>query len=356
MVALAWSDLCASDCIAHIAIVLWLCNTTYEDWHIALAIILYSLVELDWGVLLVLKLDLLRNYLKVCFSTFDILWHDLLPICVFVHYNYCWRRCLQAFPLLLVLNEGWTRYLSTNKANLVEMAARHVDFCLPRAKNRRWGARPTPDGWDSTRSDSRLLHKRAGPDTLSEREVHPRDVITDRLHIFLFIVFIRREVLWAFIWLLLGEACLATQVLIPLNIGRRCIITGTLLLLQRLARLWLFTDDRLIVLRDFGLHFLVDFKKVLTSCTDHHTVVESAKTFDSLWHKFLHKVHVRNYLWIAKATDDVDDNALEVVRVDEELLWWDVVSAPEQINLLTHLPCAAVVHPFKLAHWTLKAG
>ena len=49
-------------------------------------------------------------------------------------------------------------------------------------------------------------------------------------------------------------------------------------------------------------------------------MVKSAKAFDSLWHKFLHKVHVRDYLWIAQATNNVNDDALEVVRVDKELL------------------------------------
>lgn len=79
-------------------------------------------------------------------------------------------------------------------------------------------------------------------------------------------------------------------------------------------------------------------------------MVESGQALDSLRHKFLHEVNVRDDLGVVQATDDVYYDALQVVRVDEELLFRDVVSAPEQINLLTDLTGAAVINPFELAH------
>lgn len=55
-------------------------------------------------------------------------------------------------------------------------------------------------------------------------------------------------------------------------------------------------------------------------------------------------------LWIAQATHDIDYDALQIVRVHEQLLCGDVVVLPEEVNLFADLPCAAVVDPFELAH------
>jgi len=147
---------------------------------------------------------------------------------------------------------------------------------------------------------------------------------------------------------ILSEASLAKAQLSVVKLalaGTLCVVTGPP---DRLFGLWL--------LLFLGLNLLVDLQKVAARGTDHDAVVEATKPLDSLWHELLYKVDLRDDLWVAQATDDVDYDALQVVWVHEKLLRGDVVAPPEQVNLFAHLARAAVVNPLQLAHGAFETS
>ena len=56
-----------------------------------------------------------------------------------------------------------------------------------------------------------------------------------------------------------------------------------------------------------------------------------------------------DYLRILETTDDINYDALQVVRVNKQLLRRNVVAFPEEIYFFADLTCAAIVDPFELA-------
>ena len=80
-------------------------------------------------------------------------------------------------------------------------------------------------------------------------------------------------------------------------------------------------------------------------------MVEPSKSLDAFRYKFLDEVDLCDYLWIFESTDDVDDDTLEVVRVDEQLFRRYVVVFPELVDFLAHLLGATVVDPLEFTHW-----
>ena len=83
-------------------------------------------------------------------------------------------------------------------------------------------------------------------------------------------------------------------------------------------------------------------------------MVEATQAFDALRHKLLDEVHLSDDRWVPQPAHDVDDDSLQVVRVHEQLLGGDLVAAPEQVNLLTHLSSAAIIYPLQFAHGALQ--
>ena len=80
-------------------------------------------------------------------------------------------------------------------------------------------------------------------------------------------------------------------------------------------------------------------------------MVEPSQPLDAFRYKFLDEVDLRDNLWIFESTDDVDDDTLEVVRVDEQLFRRYVVVFPELVDFLAHLLGATVVDPLEFTHW-----
>ena len=67
-------------------------------------------------------------------------------------------------------------------------------------------------------------------------------------------------------------------------------------------------------------------------------------------------MHISDDLRVSKATNDVYDDTLQVVRVNEQLFRWDVVPTPKQVDFLAYLSRATVIHPLELAHRALQAA
>ena len=101
------------------------------------------------------------------------------------------------------------------------------------------------------------------------------------------------------------------------------------------------------------MHLLVNFEEVADSCAQHYAVVETIKSFNALGHEFLHEMHMCNDLRVVQTTHNVDKDSLQVIWVHEKLLRWDIVPAPEQIDLLTDLLGAAIVYPLEFTHRAL---
>ena len=82
-------------------------------------------------------------------------------------------------------------------------------------------------------------------------------------------------------------------------------------------------------------------------------MIKSAKALNTFGHELFDEVDLCDYLRVFKSADYVNYNALQVVRVHEKLLGWDVVALPKEVDLLTDFARAAIIDPFKLAHWGL---
>ena len=80
-------------------------------------------------------------------------------------------------------------------------------------------------------------------------------------------------------------------------------------------------------------------------------MVEPAESLNASRHKLFDEVDFCDYLWILETTDDINYDALQVVRVYEQLLRRNVVAFPKEIYFFTDLTCAAIVDPFEFAEW-----
>ena len=80
-------------------------------------------------------------------------------------------------------------------------------------------------------------------------------------------------------------------------------------------------------------------------------MVEPTQSLNASGNELFDEVNFCDYLWILESTDDINYDALQVVRVDEQLLRRNVVAFPEEIYFFTDLTCAAIVDPFEFAEW-----
>ena len=124
-----------------------------------------------------------------------------------------------------------------------------------------------------------------------------------------------------------------------------CIVarTDATLLLISHARL----NCRLLLLLNV---LLLDLKQVGTGCTYHLAMIETAEALDAFWNELLYEMDLRYYLGILQAADDVDYDALQVVWVHKQLLGWNIVALPKEVDLFADLARAAIIDPFEFAH------
>ena len=101
---------------------------------------------------------------------------------------------------------------------------------------------------------------------------------------------------------------------------------------------------------------LFSLQQVAAGGSNHFAVVEPAEPFDAFGHKLFDEVDFCDYLGVLQATDDVDYDSLQVVRVNEEFLRRDPEVLPEKVDFFANLTSATIVDPFKLAHGRFKNG
>ena len=80
-------------------------------------------------------------------------------------------------------------------------------------------------------------------------------------------------------------------------------------------------------------------------------MIKPAKSLNASGHKLFDEVDFCDYLRVLETTDDINYDALQVVRVYEQLLRRNVVAFPEEIYFFTDLTCATIVDPFEFAEW-----
>ena len=83
-------------------------------------------------------------------------------------------------------------------------------------------------------------------------------------------------------------------------------------------------------------------------------MVKPTQTLDPTWYKLLDEMYLTDDLWHLESADNVDNDTLEVVRVDKKLFFRDIIAVPEEIYLFANLSCATIVNPFKLTHGAFK--
>ena len=83
-------------------------------------------------------------------------------------------------------------------------------------------------------------------------------------------------------------------------------------------------------------------------------MVKSIQTLNATRHELLDEVDLTDDLRHLETANDEDYDALKVVRVDEKLLFGDIVATPEKTDFFANLSGAAIVDPFQLTHWVLK--
>ena len=79
-------------------------------------------------------------------------------------------------------------------------------------------------------------------------------------------------------------------------------------------------------------------------------MIETAEALDAFWDELLYEMDLRYYLGILQAADDVDYDALQVVWVHKQLLGWNIVALPKEVDLFADLARAAIIDPFEFAH------
>lgn len=75
-------------------------------------------------------------------------------------------------------------------------------------------------------------------------------------------------------------------------------------------------------------------------------MVKPTQSLDSTRYKLLDEMYLTDDLRHLESAYNVDNDALEVVRVDEKFLLRDIISVPEKIYLFANLSCATIVYPF----------
>ena len=79
-------------------------------------------------------------------------------------------------------------------------------------------------------------------------------------------------------------------------------------------------------------------------------MIETAEALDAFWDELLYEMDLRYYLGILQAADDVDYDALQVVWIHKQLLGWNIVALPKEVDLFADLARAAIIDPFEFAH------
>ena len=80
-------------------------------------------------------------------------------------------------------------------------------------------------------------------------------------------------------------------------------------------------------------------------------MVEPSESLDALRHKLFNEVDFCDYLRIPEPAHHVNYDALQVVRINKQLLCRNIVAFPEEIYFFADLARTVIVDPFEFAEW-----